>query len=180
MAAGLALFVFPRAREAAAALLWRPASVLPFVSGQRPPCIAAGPCASPVRACPVWQALAFMYQAVAPRRRPPDARSVVVHFRDCRETRQAPGIGVRGMVFSAPNWMSRRIAVTCEERGSGCGGCWDTLALLFFQAGRIESAIKAQERAVSLLAERAAPDVLARLRHYRAAQTAGRGAGLGM
>lgn len=64
-----------------------------------------------------WQALAFMYQAVAPRARPPTARSVVVHFGDCREMRQALGTGVRGMVFGAPNWMSPRIAVTCEERG---------------------------------------------------------------
>jgi hypothetical protein len=51
----------------------------------------------------------------------------------------------------------------------GCGECWDTAALLYFQAGKPREALDAQERAVSLMAERAPPDVLARLRRYRAA-----------
>jgi len=76
-------------------------------------------------------------------------------------------------------------AVRSVSKAPGCGNCWDTLALLFFQAGQIVNALGAQQRAVNLLAEDASPDVLARLRRYRSAAAAigtapphgGRGAG---
>ena len=55
-----------------------------------------------------------------------------------------------------------------------CGACWDTAALLYFQAGKRSKALEAQERAVRLLAERAPPDVLARLRRFRLAAGAAR------
>lgn len=58
------------------------------------------------------------------------------------------------------------------SKAPGCGNCWDTLALLFFQAGHILNALEAQQRAVNLLAEDASPDVLVRLRRYRAAAAA--------
>jgi hypothetical protein len=51
----------------------------------------------------------------------------------------------------------------------GCGACWDTAGLLYFQAGKTREALDAQERAVSLFAERAPAEALARLRRYRAA-----------
>jgi hypothetical protein len=52
----------------------------------------------------------------------------------------------------------------------GCGNCWDTLALLYYHAGRVNEAVAAQERAVALLAERGvSPAVKARLVHYRRA-----------
>jgi tetratricopeptide (TPR) repeat protein len=55
-----------------------------------------------------------------------------------------------------------------------CGPCWDTAALLYFQAGKRSKALEAQERAVRLYAERAPPDVLARLRRFRVAAGAAR------
>lgn len=55
-----------------------------------------------------------------------------------------------------------------------CGSCWDTVGLLFFQAGKFSQALKAQERAAGQLGHHAAPGVLARLRRYRAAVASGK------
>lgn len=55
-----------------------------------------------------------------------------------------------------------------------CGPCWDTAGLLYFQAGKVAKALDAQERAVRIYAERAPPDVLVRLRRFRAAAAAAR------
>jgi hypothetical protein len=48
-----------------------------------------------------------------------------------------------------------------------CARCWDTLGLLYFQAGKVDLAVEAQERAVMLYADRAPPDVAKRLRKFR-------------
>lgn len=68
-------------------------------------------------------------------------------------------------------------AVQSVKKEPRCGACWDTVALLFFQAGRVESALEAQERAVNLMAENAGSGVLVRLRRYRAAAAAASRAG---
>lgn len=56
----------------------------------------------------------------------------------------------------------------------GCAGCWDTLALHYYHAGRFREAVLAQERAVGLMAERRTipPAIQARLRLYRRAVAA--------
>jgi tetratricopeptide (TPR) repeat protein len=63
-------------------------------------------------------------------------------------------------------------AIRALQARPRCGPCWDTAGLLYFQAGKVHEALKAQERAASLYAERAPPDVLARLRRFRAAAAA--------
>jgi tetratricopeptide (TPR) repeat protein len=52
-----------------------------------------------------------------------------------------------------------------------CGPCWDTLGLLYYQAGNVGKALEVQERAVSLYAESAPVDVRTRLRLFRQAAT---------
>jgi hypothetical protein len=67
-----------------------------------------------------------------------------------------------------------RFATRAVKADPACGICWDTVALLFFHAGKIPEALRAQERAASRLGHRAGPGVLARLRHYRAAAASSR------
>lgn len=52
-----------------------------------------------------------------------------------------------------------------------CGSCFDTLALLLYEDGRVSDAVAAQERAVMLMAERGpGPDVWRRLDLFRRAR----------
>lgn len=60
-------------------------------------------------------------------------------------------------------------AIRAVRADPGCGACWDTVALLYFQAGKVAEAVAAQERAANLYAESVPRDVLVRLRRYRAA-----------
>lgn len=63
-------------------------------------------------------------------------------------------------------------AIRALQKEPACGACWDTAALLYYHAGRIREALRAQERAASLMAKRAPPSVLERLERYRAAAAA--------
>jgi hypothetical protein len=60
-------------------------------------------------------------------------------------------------------------AIRAVQAVPSCARCWDTLGLLYFQAGKLDRAVEAQERAVTLYADRAPPDVSSRLRRFRAA-----------
>jgi len=61
------------------------------------------------------------------------------------------------------------LAIQSVEGDPGCGGCWDTLALLHFQKGARARAQLAQERAVNMLDEaRVTPAMQLRLQRYRA------------
>lgn len=60
-------------------------------------------------------------------------------------------------------------ALRAVQAEPSCGECWDTVGLLYFQAGKIAKAVEAQERAVGIYAENAPKDVLDRLRRFRAA-----------
>jgi tetratricopeptide (TPR) repeat protein len=62
-------------------------------------------------------------------------------------------------------------AIRAVRADPGCGGCWDTLGLLYYQAGKLPEAVAAQERAANLYAEDVPEEVLVRLRRYRAAAT---------
>jgi hypothetical protein len=94
-----------------------------------------------------------------------DVRGLVEHASDARALNlvgwyyamlQKPAIGLN-------------FAIRAVRAKPDCSGCWDTAALLYFQAGKVEEALKAQERAVGLYGERASPDVILRLRRYRVA-----------
>lgn len=60
-------------------------------------------------------------------------------------------------------------AIRAVRAEPDCSDCWDTVALLYFQAGKVADALKAQERAIGLSGERATPAILSRLRRYRMA-----------
>ena len=60
-------------------------------------------------------------------------------------------------------------AIRAVRAEPSCGDCWDTVALLYFQAGKVADALKAQERAIGLYDEKATPAALSRLRRYRMA-----------
>ncbi len=87
--------------------------------------------------------------------------------RVARTPRQLDSVGwyyaLRRMPATGMTFTRRALALE-----PSCAECWDTLALLHFHAGRARAAVDAQERAVSLMAERRETrDAEARLRHYR-------------
>jgi hypothetical protein len=50
-----------------------------------------------------------------------------------------------------------------------CAACWDTVALLYYEAGKLDLAFEAQERSAGIYAEYAPREVNVRLERYRAA-----------
>ncbi len=58
-------------------------------------------------------------------------------------------------------------AIRSVQALPACAACWDTLGLLYFQAGKLDRAVDAQERAVALYAHGAPPEVTRRLRRFR-------------
>jgi hypothetical protein len=61
-------------------------------------------------------------------------------------------------------------AMRAVQAEPACADCWDTLALLYFEAGKVDLAIQAQERAVGTYAERVPGEVRSRLQLYRDAR----------
>lgn len=95
----------------------------------------------------------------------PDVHQLVARARDPSSFNQI------GWYFAMRQQSSAGLpfAVRAIRAAPRCGDCWDTLALLLFQAGKAVDAVRAQERAVALLGEATGRNVLARLRGYRAA-----------
>ena len=60
-------------------------------------------------------------------------------------------------------------AIRSVQAAPACARCWDTVGLLYFQAGKLDRALEAQGRAVLLYGERAPREVVERLGRYRAA-----------
>jgi tetratricopeptide (TPR) repeat protein len=63
------------------------------------------------------------------------------------------------------------LAIQSVQGDPGCAGCWDTLALLYFQKGDSVRARLAQERAINMYHE-VDPHMQSRLRRYRAVASA--------
>jgi hypothetical protein len=95
----------------------------------------------------------------------PDVRQLIEHADDPSSLNL---IGWYWAVRRKPN-VGLNFALRAVQAEPSCGACWDTVGVLYFQAGKIELAVEAQERAAGIYAERAPPDVTTRLRRYRAA-----------
>lgn len=61
-------------------------------------------------------------------------------------------------------------AMRAVQGEPSCADCWDTLALLYFEARKVDLAVAAQERAVSIYAEHVPGVVRSRLQLYRGAR----------
>ena len=62
------------------------------------------------------------------------------------------------------------LAIQSVQGDPGCAGCWDTLALLYFQKGDVARALLAQERAANMYGDAViGRSVRLRLQRYRAA-----------
>ena len=95
----------------------------------------------------------------------PDVRRLIEHGDDPDSLNT---IGWYWALRQKPN-IGLNFAIRAVQTEPSCGDCWDTVALLYFQAGKIAQAVDAQERAVSLYADGVPADLTARLRRYRAA-----------
>jgi tetratricopeptide (TPR) repeat protein len=127
-----------------------------------------------------WQALvsARMNRAVpagySPLDRPPppalrgmqdDVRKLIEHSDTPDALNQ---IGWYFALARNPN-AGLNFALRAVQAEPSCAECWDTVGLLYFEAGKLALAIAAQERAVGIYAERAPDEVVVRLRRFRAA-----------
>lgn len=61
-------------------------------------------------------------------------------------------------------------AMRAVQAEPACADCWDTLGLLYFEAGKVDLAIQAVDRAIGIYAERVPREVRARLSLYRGAR----------
>jgi hypothetical protein len=95
----------------------------------------------------------------------PDVRQLIEHANDPSSLNL---IGWYWALRQKPN-VGLNFALRAVQAEPSCGACWDTVGVLYFQAGKLEQAVDAQERAAGIYAERAPPDVTTRLRRYRAA-----------
>jgi hypothetical protein len=94
-----------------------------------------------------------------------DVRKLVEHSSDPIALNQ---IGWYFALRKNPN-AGLNFALRAVRQEPSCAECWDTVALLYFQVGKLAQALDAQERAVGVFAEGAPREVLDRLRRYRAA-----------
>ncbi len=94
-----------------------------------------------------------------------DIRKLVEHSSDPTALNQ---IGWYYALARNPN-AGLNFAIRSVRAEPSCGACWDTVAVLYFQAGKLVLALAAEERAAGIYAERAPPDVTARVRLFRAA-----------
>jgi len=93
-----------------------------------------------------------------------DVRKLIEHADDPSSLN---GIGWYYALRQKPN-AGLNFAIRAVSAEPSCGACWDTLGLLYFQAGKLDRAVDAQERAVAIYAERVPAELTARLRRYRA------------
>jgi hypothetical protein len=94
-----------------------------------------------------------------------DVRKLVEHASDPIALNQ---VGWYFALRRNPN-AGLNFALRAVQAEPSCGECWDTVGLLYFQAGKLDLAIQAQERAVEVFAENAPNEVVDRLRRFRAA-----------
>jgi len=94
-----------------------------------------------------------------------DVRKLVEHSSDPSALNQ---IGWYYALQRNPN-AGLNFAIRAVRAEPSCGACWDTVGVLYFQAGKLVLALAAEERAAGIYAERAPPDVTSRLRQFRAA-----------
>jgi hypothetical protein len=101
---------------------------------------------------------------------PPGLAAMQEDVRKLVEHSSAPGalnqIGWYYALAGNPN-AGLNFAIRSVRAEPSCGACWDTVAVLYFQAGKLVLALAAEERAAGIYAERAPPDVTARLRRFR-------------
>ncbi len=95
----------------------------------------------------------------------PDVRQLIEHADDPDSLN---AIGWYWALRQKPN-VGLNFALRAVQQEPSCGACWDTVGLLYFQAGKIDQAVDAQARAVGIYAENAPKEVLDRLRRFRAA-----------
>ena len=125
-----------------------------------------------------WRALVTARVTAASRNRdplagpPPGLEAIETDVRQLIEHGDDPDslttIGWYWALRQKPN-IGLNFALRAVQAEPSCADCWDTAALLYFQAGKIEQAVDAQERAVSLYADGVPPDVTTRLLRYQAA-----------
>ena len=126
-----------------------------------------------------WRALVTSQVATATRSRDPlaaappaslaaiepDVRQLIEHADDPDALNT---IGWYWAMRRQPN-IGLNFAIRAVRAEPSCADCWDTVALLYFQAGKIEQAIQAQEQATSLYADGVPREVILRLHRYREA-----------
>ena len=95
----------------------------------------------------------------------PDVRQLIEHADDPTSLNL---IGWYWAVRRKPN-VGLNFALRAVQAEPSCGACWDTVGVLYFQAGKVELAVESQERAAGIYAERVPPDVTTRLRRFREA-----------
>ena len=95
----------------------------------------------------------------------PDVRKLVEHSSEPIALNQ---VGWYYALRGNPN-AGLNFAIRAVRAEPSCAECWDTVGVLYFQAGKIDLAVEAEERAVEVFAEGAPKEVVERLRQFRVA-----------
>jgi tetratricopeptide (TPR) repeat protein len=93
-----------------------------------------------------------------------DVRKLVEHSNDPMALNQ---IGWYYALRKNPN-AGLNFAIRAVQEEPSCAECWDTVGLLYYEAGKLDLAVDAEERSASIYAEHAPADVTTRLRRFQA------------